>query len=93
MEAAGHSLLVEAHPFEAVRFLRWVSLVMAVWTVRRKVSDLFAASASRGASVRQREEIHFGGAKAVETPCVPGDGVGEFYFVDFSAPVRRRIRL
>jgi hypothetical protein len=26
----------------------------------------------------QGVDIHFGGAEAVETPCVPGDGMGEF---------------
>ncbi len=30
----------------------------------------------------EREDVHFGGAEAVETPGVPGDGVGEFEFGD-----------
>jgi len=30
----------------------------------------------------QGKDVHFGGAEAVETPGVPGDGVGEFEFGD-----------
>ena len=78
VEAAGHALFVEAVEFEAAGLGEEDGGVGDGGLECGIVVGLVFVRIIRS----EGEDVHFGGTDAVETPGVPGDGVGELDFGD-----------
>ena len=79
MDGLGEALLVEAEQGDAVRFAPEGQGVRHGGVDFRVVANDAVVAGILGA---YDERLVFDGAKTVETPCVPGDGTGEFEFHD-----------
>jgi len=73
VNAAIHSLLVDAHEGEPVGFLCEGHGVGH----GGGEAGIIAVEGVGGVCGAERVHVHFDGSEVVETPCVPGDGGGE----------------